>query len=152
LFSTFVDIDGQMGPNAGTKQQTIHRLFGGDAKAWAGFDPQSVMAEHGPYHGISAWFGVSQPTTSIYRAGAANPGNVHLPQPDPSDTGDTAAGAQYMCALASSYGIECAVVSQPGKHDFPHAAGVFESALPWLAGRLGTPGVRVVPLPGAPPT
>ncbi len=152
LFSAFVDIDGQMGPNAGTKQQTIHRLFGGDDGAWAAFDPQSVMAEHGPYHGISAWFGVSQPTTSIYRAGAANPGDVHVPPPDPSDTGDIAAVAQYMCAVASSHGIECAVVSLPGNHDFPHATRIFESALPWLAGKLGTPGAPVLPLPGAPPT
>ena len=152
LFTAFVDIDGQMGPNAGTKQQTIQRLFGGHAEAWAAFDPQTVMAQHGPYHGISAWFGVSEPTTSVYRAGAGNPGDVHVPQPDPSNTGDTAGVAQYMCALASSYGIECAVVPLPGKHDFLNGVRIFESAFPWLAGKLGTPGAYVVPLPGAPPS
>ena len=31
LFSTFVDIAGDMGPNAGTKEQTIARIYGGDA-------------------------------------------------------------------------------------------------------------------------
>ena len=39
-FSAIVDLDGQLGPNAGTKKQTIARLFGGDADAWAAFDPE----------------------------------------------------------------------------------------------------------------
>jgi S-formylglutathione hydrolase FrmB len=38
IFSAIVDLDGQLGPNAGKKQQTIARLFGGDADAWAAFD------------------------------------------------------------------------------------------------------------------
>lgn len=150
LFSAFVDIDGEMGPNAGTKQQTIYRLYGGDAEAWAAFDPKTVMAEHGPYQGISAWFAVSEHTAPVHRAGTADPGDVDVPEPDASKKGDNAAVAQYMCALASSYGIECAVAPQPGKHDFPSAVNMFASALPWLAGKLGTPGVPVVPLPGLP--
>jgi S-formylglutathione hydrolase FrmB len=35
LFSTFVDIAGDLGPTAGTKEQTIARLYGGNAAAWA---------------------------------------------------------------------------------------------------------------------
>lgn len=151
LFTAFVDIDGQMGPNAGTRQQTLQRLFGGDAQAFAAFDPKTVMAAHGAYRGISAWFGVSEPTTAVYRAGAANAGDVQMP-PEPNATGkdEIVAVAQYLCALSSSLGIECAVVPQPGKHDFPSAVNVFASALPWLAGKLRTPGVPVIPLPGAP--
>ena len=153
LFTAFVDMDGQMGPNAGTKEQTIFRLFGGNAAAWAAFDPQTAMARHGPYHGVSGWFGVSEPTTSVYRAAAAaHPGDVHVPQADPSNSSGVAAAAQYMCALISGYGIECAVISLPGKHDFPSAVKMFESALPWLAGKLGTPGAPVLRLPGAPPS
>ena len=73
-----------------------------------------------------------------------------MPEPDASKKGDNAAVAQYMCALASSYGIECAVVPQPGKHDFPSAVNMFASALPWLAGKVGTPGISDVLLPGQP--
>jgi S-formylglutathione hydrolase FrmB len=149
LFSAFVDIDGQRGANAGTEQQTVHRLFDGDRGAWAAFDPQTVMAAHGPYSGVSGWFAVSQPTTQVYRAGSAGHGQAAVSRPDPSDTGGVAGAAQYMCAVASSHGIECAVVSQPGEHDFPHAVSLFRSALPWLAGKLGTPGTQPVPLPGA---
>jgi len=148
LFSAFVDIDGQAGPNAGTQQQTLHRLFGGDADAMAAFDPKTVMAKHGAYQDVSAWFGVSEETPNTYHA--AFSGQVDPAQPTPTSTDGSAAVAQYMCALASSYGIECSVVSQPGKHDFVNAMHIFESALPWLAGRLGTPGVPVLPLPGAP--
>ena len=107
------------------------------------------MMQHGRYQGISGWFAVSGSTTSVYRAGAAKSYDVNTPEPDRSNTGDNAAVAQYMCALASSYGIECAVVSDPGNHDFQHAVHIFASALPWLAAKLGTPGVPLVPLPGA---
>ena len=149
LFSAFVDIDGQRGPNAGTEQQTLQRLFGGNREARAAFDPQQVMLAHGPYSGISGWFAVSQPTMPVYRAGSADLGQVAVSPPDPSDTGDFAGVAQYMCAVASSRGVQCAVVSQPGEHDFPHAVSLFADALPWLAGKLGTPGTQPIPLPGA---
>ena len=46
LFTTFEDIGGDRGPNAGTKQQTINRLYGGDAAAWDADGPH--MAVRGP--------------------------------------------------------------------------------------------------------
>jgi S-formylglutathione hydrolase FrmB len=151
LFSAFVDIDGEIGPNAGTKDQTIARLFGGDPAAWARFDPRAVMENHGPYTGVAGVFSVSEATPTVYRDGTPNPGSV--PFPDPVvQAGDLAAIANYMCSLASSYGIQCSVVGQRTKHDFPSAAQTFATYLPWLAGRIGTPGVPVTPLPGAPST
>jgi predicted component of type VI protein secretion system len=42
-------------------------------------------------------------------------------------------------------------MTHTGKHDWPFAANAFAAALPWLAGRLGTPGVRRTPLPGRTP-
>ena len=42
-------------------------------------------------------------------------------------------------------------MTQPGRHDWPFAAEAFADALPWLAGRLGTPGVPRVLLPGLKP-
>ena len=56
LFSTFEDIAGDHGPTAGTRQQTIDRLYAGDAAQWAAFDPATVMHNHGPYPGVSGWF------------------------------------------------------------------------------------------------
>jgi S-formylglutathione hydrolase FrmB len=153
VFSSFVDVAGDLYPNAGSREETISRLFGGDAGAWAGFDPSTVITRHGPYTEVAGWFGISSPgahrelpvpdTAAMRQAGRdaeANPSNQ-------------TAAANALCALGRSYGIDCAVVTQPGKHDWPFADQVFATALPWLAGRLGTPGVPLIPLPGtaAPP-
>jgi S-formylglutathione hydrolase FrmB len=46
--------------------------------------------------------------------------------------------------------MECAVVPVSGSHDFSSADAAFAAALPWLAGKLATPEVPAIPLPGAP--
>ena len=51
LFRTFEDIAGDHGPTAGTKQQTIERLYGGSAALWDAFDPATVMARTAPTPG-----------------------------------------------------------------------------------------------------
>jgi S-formylglutathione hydrolase FrmB len=150
LFHAFVDIDGQFGPNAGTERQTIVRLFGGDADAWAAFDPTAVITKSGLYKGISGWFAVSDDIAPVYRAPAHT---VRVPpnEPDRNDNAEKhAVIADYLCQLASGHGIECAVVGYAGKHDFPSAASAFAAALPWLAGKVGTPGVLKVAMQGAP--
>jgi S-formylglutathione hydrolase FrmB len=148
LFSAFVDIAGDLGPNTGTKAQTIARLFGGNATAWAAFDPTTVIKRHGPYTGVSGWFGVNTDGVPAPRRSVAV-----------ADTGtlagrllmghanEQALAAQSLCTLGRANGIDCAVIAQPGKHDWPFAGGMFMAALPWLAGQLGTPGVARVPLP-----
>jgi S-formylglutathione hydrolase FrmB len=65
-----------------------------------------------------------------------------------SDPGNQAAAAASLCGLGRANGIDCAVVAQPGRHDWPTAGTVFATALPWLAGRLGTPEVPRIALPG----
>jgi hypothetical protein len=61
--------------------------------------------------------------------------------------------AESLCALGRANGIDCAVITQPGKHDWPFAGQVFTAALPWLAGQLGTPGAARIglPSPSSPP-
>ena len=63
LFHAFEDIAGDHGPISGTKQQTIDRLYGGDAAQWAANDPVTVMAKHGPYVGVSGWFEDTPPVS-----------------------------------------------------------------------------------------
>ncbi|SBS75237.1 conserved membrane hypothetical protein [uncultured Mycobacterium sp.] len=149
LFSTIVDIDGQLGPNAGTHEQTVARLFDGDVDAWKSFDPRSVIIQHGRYDGMSAWFAVSSDTSPEYHSGehtGAPPGA----SPDwDTNSEDHAVIAHSLCSLVSTYGIECAVVNTHASHDFAGAGDAFADALPWLAGRIGTPGVHPVPMPGA---
>ncbi|MCW2664002.1 MAG: hypothetical protein JWP83_5154 [Mycobacterium sp.] len=153
LFSTFVDIEGDLTPNTGTKAQTIAGLFGGNADAWAAFDPTTVISRHRRYTGVSGWFAIS-------------PGSSPMPHRDitvvdtaamalagrgaGADPGNQAAAAASLCALGRANGIDCAVVAQPGKHDWPTAGTAFATALPWLAGQLRTPDLARIPLPGVP--
>ncbi|HYZ67369.1 MAG TPA: alpha/beta hydrolase-fold protein, partial [Mycobacterium sp.] len=149
LFSTFVDLAGDMGPNAGTKDQTIQRVFGGDAAAWATYDPTTVITKHGPYQGVSGWFAISSDAPVKRGGAAANPDAVGLGGQDAAgNPGDQTEAANSLCKLGRANGITCAVVASPGKHDWPFAADVFTSSLPWLAGQIGTPGVPKIPLPG----
>jgi S-formylglutathione hydrolase FrmB len=154
-FSTFEDIAGDVAPNSGTKQQTIDRLFGGNAARYADFDPTTVITRHGPYTGVSGWFAISGTTPSPQAPtalNAANNGGDGRGGRDPAGrtTGQTAA-ANSLCGLGTTNGIHCAVVAQDGKHDWPFAAHAFVAALPWLAGQIGTPGVPRRPLPTPPP-
>lgn len=148
MFSAIVDLDGQLGPNAGTKRQTIARLFGGDAEAWARFDPRTVVESHGPYRDKAAWIAVSEQIPTTHRPGRDWPFRTTAEDWD-NYSEDHAKTAGQLCELLSNHGIECSVVGYRGGHDFPSAAVGFSEALPWLAGRLGTPGVAAVPLPGA---
>ncbi len=157
LFSSFVDIAGDMGPDAGTKAQTIARLFGGNANAWAAFDPTTVITKHGRYTGISGWFEISSDNapTRHRHISATDTDAVGLGGQDATgNPDDQTAAAESLCKLGRTHGIDCAVVAQPGKHDWPFASRAFTAALPWLAGQIGTPGVPRIPLPAprhAPP-
>jgi S-formylglutathione hydrolase FrmB len=154
LFSAFVDIAGNRGPEAGTRAQTIARLFGGNAEAWAAFDPATVIGRHGHYTGVAGWFDISAGNPPKHRrgisvteagdAGLGGRGSVANPS-------DQAAAAESLCELGRAHGIDCAIVAQPGNHDWPFASRAFATALPWLAGRLGTPGVPRIALPSTPP-
>ena len=143
IFSAFVDIAGDRGPDIGGREQTIARLFGGDAAAWAAFDPATVMARHGRYTGVSGWFDVpSSRTQNLAEAGPTLATASVDPAANPE--GQDAA-ARALCETAGAHGIDCAVVSQPGRHDWPFAAQAFAASLPWLAAKLNTPEARPVP-------
>jgi S-formylglutathione hydrolase FrmB len=150
LFSSFVDIAGNMGPEAGTKAQTIARLFGGNAGAWAAFDPATVIARHGQYTGVSGWFDVSSSNPPKRHRGLSvtDASDVYLGGREPIvNPNDQISAAESLCALGRANGINCAIVAQPGEHDWPFASNAFAAALPWLAGRLDTPGVPRIPAP-----
>jgi S-formylglutathione hydrolase FrmB len=153
LFSSFVDIAGNMGPEAGTKAQTIARLFGGNAAAWAAFDPSTVIAKYGLYTGVSGWFDVSSSTSSSRHRGLAVTDAGDITRADQASIptpGDQAAAAESLCDLGRAHGIDCTVVAQPGRHDWPFASKAFAAALPWLAGQLDTPGVPRIEPPSTP--
>ncbi|OBG48760.1 hypothetical protein A5704_07510 [Mycobacterium sp. E735] len=152
MFSAFLDVAGDFFPNAGNKAQTIARLFGGNADAWAAFDPTTVIGRHGPYRDVAGWFAISSdgPPAGRHDPLMTDSGAIRLAGREAAaDPGNQTAAAYSLCALGRANGIDCAVLAQPGKHDWPFADRAFAAALPWLAGRLGTPGIPRTPLPGA---
>lgn len=141
LFSTFEDIGGDRGPNSGTKQQTIARLYGGDAAAWDEFDPRTVMARHGPYSDIAGLFDDSQEP--------ADDKTKNLPdrlqeRAAPVGFGGHGDEVQFrekgavpdLCAAAVAVDIGCTLWVYPGYHTWQFAARAFSDALPWIAGRV----------------
>jgi S-formylglutathione hydrolase FrmB len=131
LFSTFVDIGGDVGPNAGTKEQTVERLFDGDEAAWASFDPTTVIKRHGHYTGVSGVFAIEGPV-------------------DPGKQDEHASAAHSLAAVASANGIACSILEIRGKHDWTAGAAAFEQTFAWLASQLRAPGVPPAPPPGTP--
>lgn len=150
MFSAFVDVAGDFFPNAGNKAQTIARLFGGNADAWAAFDPTTVINRHGPYRDVAGWFAISSDGLSAARRDMqlTDSGAIRLAAREAAaNPGNQTAAAYSLCGLARANGIDCAVVPQPGHHDWSFADRAFAAALPWLAGELGTPGIARTPLP-----
>ncbi|MGE2737827.1 alpha/beta hydrolase [Mycolicibacterium vaccae] len=131
VFGTFLDIAGDAAPNAGTRSETVARLFGGNEQSYLSFDPATVMKRHGPYVDLAGWFDVNGP---VFPTAQTKPN-------------DQAVAARSLCSTGTGAGIDCAVVSRPGNHDWPFASRAFTAALPWLAGRLGLPGAPQIDLP-----
>ncbi len=123
VFTHFEDISGDLGPNTGNKQQTIDKLYGGDAAAWDAHDPLTVLSHHAKYKNVSGWF------ESGDQEGA------HIAQ------------ARQLSTAAHQDGIGSQVTVEPGKHVWQFASGAFAQALPWLSQQLGTPGPHPAPSP-----
>nr|WP_238816029.1 alpha/beta hydrolase-fold protein [Nocardia brasiliensis] len=88
LVHTFVDIAGDLGPASGTKEQTIARLFGGNAEQWSAFDPLTVMAAHGRYPDTAGLFDDLTPPTRNSRHGKGGAPSNDATGPDPGPAGD----------------------------------------------------------------
>ncbi len=150
LFTAFGDIGGDLGPNTGTKEQTIARLFGGDAATWDAYDPQTVMARHGAYSGVGGVFvdadgqrpgarpgrGGGGPAAGVrpqHWQGAGGGGGGRQYAPDPSEKGSS----QKLCARMKGVGIACSITAVGDGHTWQSATAALTSALPAVAGRLG---------------
>nr|WP_273736368.1 alpha/beta hydrolase-fold protein [Mycolicibacterium septicum] len=146
MFRTFDDIGGDRGPNSGTKEQTISRLYGGDANAWATFDPRTVMARHGPYVGVAGYFDDSQEPADDKTKNLPNRPDQHRAPVgfgghDDADEFREKGALPDLCAAAVAVDISCSLRVYPGYHTWQFAATAFANALPWLAQRVHVPGV-----------
>lgn len=143
LFDTFDDIAGDAGPEVGSKAETIARLYGGDAAAWARFDPVTVLDGHARYADTAGWF---ENNSAADADVSSTPGSVVHGVPG-GVTGSPAHQARQLCALAGVDGITCSTQTRPGSHTWKFAAVAFTDALPWLADRVLHPGAYQPPPP-----
>ena len=110
--------------------------------------PQDVVEARG-HGGVSAWIGVSEDTPTVYRAAGDVP-------PPPDAIADWDPYSEDHAANAESLRRRAVTTSNApssgtkGGHDFQSAGSAFTAALPWLAGKLGSPDADQRPLPGAP--
>ncbi|MBU9764863.1 esterase family protein [Mycobacterium sp. TNTM28] len=144
IFSAFVNMGGDIGPNVGTEEATLTDLFGGDADAVKEFDPREIMSRHGPYTGVSGWFVVFRTPQG---AGKQPPVQADTPpQCDILDVSDDQSkAARTLCTSARNLDIEARVTVADGDHDWPMAGQMLATTLPWMSERLGTPGVAPDP-------
>ncbi len=146
LFTTFEDIGGDRGPNSGTKQQTIDRLYGGDAAAWDAYDPRTVMAKHGPYNGVAGYFDDSQePADDKSKDLPDRPRDRLAPVGfggyDDDDEFREKGALPDLCKAALAVNIGCTLHVYIGYHTWQFAARAFSDAMPWIAQRVQTPTV-----------
>lgn len=141
LFTTFEDIGGDRGPNSGTKQQTIDRLYRGQSTVWDSYDPRTVMAKHGPYVGVAGYFDDSQEpaddkTKNLPNRVQERKAPVGFGGHDDDDQFREKGALPDLCAAAVAVDIGCTLHVYTGYHTWQFAARAFSDAMPWIAQRL----------------
>ena len=114
VFTRFLDISGDVGPNVGDRATTIATLYGGSRAAWAAHDPLTVLAHHPRYHGV---YGVFADGTLEHR---------------------TTRAAYRLAAACRTDGIDAQVVVQPGGHNWQFGAQEWAEELPRIAASMST--------------
>src|SRR5258708_7650586 len=84
------ELAGRFAPNSGTNTQTLTRLCGGNAAAYANFDPATIITRHGSYQGVSGWFAIS-----------GNPSAQRTPPRTAPSPGDPTGAANALCGVGS---------------------------------------------------
>jgi S-formylglutathione hydrolase FrmB len=154
LFTAFADIAGDAAPNAGTKDQTVDRLFGGSVNDYNAFDPALVMAKHGPYTGVWGWFddssGKNDPRAKRFQAYLQS--HPHLPHRGHAGGGNGLGGrdnagfqkpgselaaAETLCKEAKAVNIDCAVHTHDGGHTWQFAESAFATILGPMSAQIG---------------
>jgi S-formylglutathione hydrolase FrmB len=156
LFGTFEDIAGDLGPAVGGKAQTIAQLYGGNAAAWARFDPLTVLTGHARYTDTAGWFenSTTGPGQGRYGGHPGGPPGAYAHhrtagtgfggQADPGSQGSNQTQeAAQLCAAMTTGGITCTQHTTPGGHTWQVASTSFSDAFPWLVSRVeGAPAAQ----------
>ncbi len=122
-FPTFLDISGQQEPTLGNRQRTVQAAFHGDAAAFASVNPLDILARS-----------ASGASDSSRRAAfAVSAGILAVGREDRN----FAPGQRKVQAACTAAGLPTTWLELPGGHNWYMASAALESALPWLARRMG---------------
>lgn len=128
LFGTFGNFSGLAGPRVGETNDdtadTVDRLFGGSAQAFAAHEPADLLAST-RFPRTGGWFQVG----------------AHDAEP--------LAATRHLAPLAGAAGVAtCVVVVPGGEHTFDVWSAALRQSLPWLAQRAGlVPATPAAPCP-----
>lgn len=113
VYNYFIDLGGEIGPEDGSKQETIDTLFGGSEQSWAQHQPLLLLANN-KYSGIGGFFGTgSQDSLSV----------------------TTAISELYSASQAA--GLDTVKELINGQHTFNVWAQTYKDSLPWISNRIG---------------
>lgn len=113
VYHYFIDLGGEIGPEVGSKQQTIDTLFGGSEQKWAAHQP-SVLLNSKQYRGIGGFFG------------DGNQDNVQVTQ-----------ALTQLYSESKKAGIDTVSEIINGAHTFNVWTETYKDALPWISNRIG---------------
>ncbi|RSX58142.1 alpha/beta hydrolase [Bifidobacterium samirii] len=116
LFGTFIAVDGEEEPVAGSRQQTIDEYFGGDEAAYRAIVPADAITAHAP-----------SDQTAVLSAGA--------------DDRTSVANVRIIGKAARKAGMDVTELAvRHAGHDWHAVNETLETALPWWCDRVGLAG------------
>lgn len=113
VYHYFDDLAGEIGPEVGSKQQTIDTLFGGSEANWAAHQPDLLLAKN-TYPDIGGFFGVGKDDALLVTS-----------------------AEQTLYKDAQKAGVQSVFEEIDGQHTFDVWQQLFKDSLPWLSNRLG---------------
>jgi enterochelin esterase-like enzyme len=114
VYHYFMDYGGEIGPEIGSKQQTIDTLFGGSESAWAAHQPSLLLtSQNYKNKGIGGFFGDgNQDTPAVMQA------------------------TRQLTQESQKAGIATVSEVIQGSHTFNIWQQLFEDSLPWVSNRI----------------
>lgn len=113
IYNYFIDLGGEIGPEIGSKDQTIDTLFGGSEASWAAHQPDLLLANH-TYKNIGGFFGDGQ-----------------------DDYLSVTEAIAQLSAESKKAGVDSVTEIIDGSHTFNVWAQTYKEALPWISNRVG---------------
>lgn len=113
VYHYFIDLGGEIGPEVGSKSQTIAALFNGSEADWAAHQP-SLLLQENKYKGIGGFFGDGNQDSLAVTSAIAK-----------------------LSAESKKAGLDSVIETINGAHTFDVWGQTYKDSLPWISNRIG---------------